>query len=431
MTQTHYFNVNIANSYGLNCAVLLQNLWHWVCENEKKGINFHDGYYWTYNTANEFINIMPYLKKSQIDRAMKILRNEGIIITGNYNTKKYDRTLWYTVTSKGKSILQKGKMDISENANSISHKTEMDFRKNANSISDITEMDTPKNAKSISDITEMDIRKNANSISDITEMDIQKNANSISDITEMDFRKNANSISDITEMDISKNAKSISDITEMDIRKNANSISDTTEMDIPKNANSISDITEMDIQKNANSISDITEMDIPKNANSISDITEMDFPKNRNGFPLHEKPIPNINTNINTDINTDIYTASGTSSRKRCTSAEVKKIISHLNEKLGSAYKATTRSTLTHINARFSEGFTLEDFIKVIDKKCDEWGKDEKMQRFLRPETLFGTKFESYLNAPSKDKKGSEQSTPLILSENARLLYELYKDEEF
>ena len=61
-------------------------------------------------------------------------------------------------------------------------------------------------------------------------------------------------------------------------------------------------------------------------------------------------------------------------------------------------YKSTTNKTKTLINDRFNEGFTTEDFIKVIDYKTEEWLNDEKMCKFLRPETLFGTKFESYLN---------------------------------
>ena len=73
-------------------------------------------------------------------------------------------------------------------------------------------------------------------------------------------------------------------------------------------------------------------------------------------------------------------------------------IVSYLNDKAGTGFKATTAKTKSAINARLAEGFTLEDFKTVIDKKCAEWiGTD--MQKYLRPETLFGTKFEGYLNA--------------------------------
>ena len=72
-------------------------------------------------------------------------------------------------------------------------------------------------------------------------------------------------------------------------------------------------------------------------------------------------------------------------------------IIDYLNFKIGSNYKATTDKTKSHIKARLKEGFTLEDFKTVIDKKVMEWSETD-MQKYLRPETLFGTKFESYLN---------------------------------
>jgi predicted phage replisome organizer/uncharacterized phage protein (TIGR02220 family) len=73
-------------------------------------------------------------------------------------------------------------------------------------------------------------------------------------------------------------------------------------------------------------------------------------------------------------------------------------IVSHLNEKAGTKYKATTEKTKKAIHARLAEGFKLDDFKTVIDKKCTEWIGTE-FEKFLRPETLFGNKFEGYLNA--------------------------------
>lgn len=73
-------------------------------------------------------------------------------------------------------------------------------------------------------------------------------------------------------------------------------------------------------------------------------------------------------------------------------------IISYLNQKLGTKYSHTSRDTQKHIKARFRDGFTLDDFKHVIDVKVAEWGNDSKMSSYLRPKTLFGTKFESYLN---------------------------------
>lgn len=78
-----------------------------------------------------------------------------------------------------------------------------------------------------------------------------------------------------------------------------------------------------------------------------------------------------------------------------------KEIIDYLNEKTGSQFRNNTKKTQTLIKARFAEGFNLDDFKKVIDTKAAEWLNDSKMSKFLRPETIFGTKFESYLNQKS------------------------------
>lgn len=84
-------------------------------------------------------------------------------------------------------------------------------------------------------------------------------------------------------------------------------------------------------------------------------------------------------------------------------------IIDYLNAKAGTRYKASTASTRKHIKARLDEGFTVEDFKSVIDKKCSEWLGNSKMEQYLRPETLFGTKFEGYLNA--KPQRAQQANT--------------------
>jgi uncharacterized phage protein (TIGR02220 family) len=75
-----------------------------------------------------------------------------------------------------------------------------------------------------------------------------------------------------------------------------------------------------------------------------------------------------------------------------------KSVIAHLNLKCKSSYKHTTQKTRDCISARLNEGFTEEDFKKVIDVKSDQWLNNIEMKGFLRPETLFGNKFEGYLN---------------------------------
>lgn len=80
-------------------------------------------------------------------------------------------------------------------------------------------------------------------------------------------------------------------------------------------------------------------------------------------------------------------------------------VINYLNNKTNSNYKYTTKKNQTLIHARTEEGFGIDDFKKVIDKKAEEWMGTE-MEKYLRPETLFGTKFEGYLNQTINNKVG-------------------------
>lgn len=73
-------------------------------------------------------------------------------------------------------------------------------------------------------------------------------------------------------------------------------------------------------------------------------------------------------------------------------------IVQYLNSKVNAKYMPTAKKTKDLIKARFNEGFTIDDFKTVIDKKSTEWLNDKKMSAFLRPETLFSNKFEGYLN---------------------------------
>ncbi|MGU8467675.1 hypothetical protein G6Z20_04530 [Clostridium perfringens] len=97
-------------------------------------------------------------------------------------------------------------------------------------------------------------------------------------------------------------------------------------------------------------------------------------------FPRDGQKFPNKDSSIR-DTNNIIYS----------------RIIEYLNSKTGKAYKSTTKKTQSLIKARLEEGFKEEDFFKVIDNKVAEW-KGTEYEKYLRPETLFGNKFEGYLN---------------------------------
>ena len=76
----------------------------------------------------------------------------------------------------------------------------------------------------------------------------------------------------------------------------------------------------------------------------------------------------------------------------------VAEVVEFLNQQTGAHYRANTPKTRRLIETRIKEGFGLDDFKVVIAKKAKQWLHDPKMSKYLRPETLFGTKFEGYLN---------------------------------
>jgi phage replication O-like protein O len=86
-------------------------------------------------------------------------------------------------------------------------------------------------------------------------------------------------------------------------------------------------------------------------------------------------------------------------------------IIDYLNLKTRKRFTLRPKATIGHINARWGEGYTMEDFKTVIDNKCTSWLLDPKMAEYLRPETLFGSKFESYLNEIRHPMTGAVSET--------------------
>lgn len=100
-----------------------------------------------------------------------------------------------------------------------------------------------------------------------------------------------------------------------------------------------------------------------------------------------------INNNLNKELN-NIY----------------KEAVDYLNQKAGTKYKSNSKNTTKHIKARLNDGYTLEDFKSVIDKKCSEWLNTD-MEKYLCPDTLFGSKFEKYLNQKINGSKFNNKNT--------------------
>jgi uncharacterized phage protein (TIGR02220 family) len=87
------------------------------------------------------------------------------------------------------------------------------------------------------------------------------------------------------------------------------------------------------------------------------------------------------------------------------------RVVDYLNRKTNSKFKPQTKATIQFIDARVKEGFLPEDFKAVIDFKSKQWIGDPENQQYLRPATLFGNKFEGYLEA-ARRAQNPINSTP-------------------
>ena len=84
-----------------------------------------------------------------------------------------------------------------------------------------------------------------------------------------------------------------------------------------------------------------------------------------------------------------------------------------MNDLSGSSFRDSTKATQRLISARVKDGYTLEDIELVVRHQCRMWGCDDKMRKYLRPETLFGNKFESYLSDARRNEPKQEQGYTL------------------
>ena len=95
---------------------------------------------------------------------------------------------------------------------------------------------------------------------------------------------------------------------------------------------------------------------------------------------------------------------------KKSDAKPYQEIVDYLNQMAGTSYSSNSKATQAIIRARLAEGYTVEDFKRVIDNKCTDW-IGTQWEEYLRPSTLFGTKFENYLNRKQTKQQKQQQET--------------------
>lgn len=101
----HILDIGVAQLVGANAALILENIAYWCEHNAANNANLHNGRYWTYNSTKAFGELFPYMTINVIRASLKKLKDNGLILTGNYNKSAYDRTMWYTLTEKAETML--------------------------------------------------------------------------------------------------------------------------------------------------------------------------------------------------------------------------------------------------------------------------------------------------------------------------------------
>ncbi len=101
----HTFDIEIAKKSGVNAAILYRNFQYWIAHNKANGKHLIDGRTWTYNSQHAFEELFPYMTRAHIRSALKILIDEGVLITGKYNKRAMDRTIWYAFKDEKTALL--------------------------------------------------------------------------------------------------------------------------------------------------------------------------------------------------------------------------------------------------------------------------------------------------------------------------------------
>lgn len=124
----HSFNIELAEKFGIEEAIILHHLFFWISKNAANGKNFYDGSYWTYNSVSAFTKLFPYMNAKKINRILEFLEGKEvigkdgkpvreavkIIKKGNYNDNKMNRSCWYAFTDEGLALMERHNYKMSK-----------------------------------------------------------------------------------------------------------------------------------------------------------------------------------------------------------------------------------------------------------------------------------------------------------------------------
>lgn len=115
MRVSHSFSVELAELYGVECAILIQHFQFWLEQNKALNKNYHENRTWTYQTQREIASIYPYWSEDKVHRLINKLVEFGVLLKGNFNKTPFDRTVWYAFKDEAVFLVPRNRgMEASE-----------------------------------------------------------------------------------------------------------------------------------------------------------------------------------------------------------------------------------------------------------------------------------------------------------------------------
>lgn len=129
----------LAVKFGLNQALVLQQMHYWL----RKSKNIREGHKWVYKTLEDWHKEFPFWSKSTLERIIRKLEEEQLIVVGNYNRLKMDRTKWYRVNYKAIDMTGFQSDDMLNREMMESTSATCDLPSQQNNDNDISNLTTP------------------------------------------------------------------------------------------------------------------------------------------------------------------------------------------------------------------------------------------------------------------------------------------------
>ena len=139
--KSHHFNSDVAIICGVEGATFLSHLAFWINHNIANRKNFYDNNYWTYNSNKALLELFPYWSTRELRVIIKNLVKHNLIVEGNYNKIKFDRTKWYALTDIAKDLLgirKVSKIDLILDSNDPETQSQPICQKRQMELSEVT-----------------------------------------------------------------------------------------------------------------------------------------------------------------------------------------------------------------------------------------------------------------------------------------------------